>query len=171
MKRQVTASAVISGTRNNDGRAGRAGTRAPTGFASNTHRQANGGRPNLALASVKRWTHTLVLTGALNHRSAHTLEAEIERLCDEGVTGIALDLRKLTQIDSIGVAAIAFLCGLCQRRGYDFTLIAGPGRIHDAFERAGLAALLPFEEQLSPSVSARPHAAAGRPERPKAPAG
>jgi anti-anti-sigma factor len=100
----------------------------------------------LALARANVWTHTVILTGELNRRSAHTLEAEIERLCDEGVTGITLDLRELTHIDSTGVAVIAFRCGLCKRRGFDFALIPGSRLVHRAFERAGVADFLPFRE-------------------------
>jgi anti-anti-sigma factor len=90
--------------------------------------------------------HTLILTGELNHRSAHALETEIERLCGEGVTRITLDLRQLTHIDSIGVAVIAFRCKLCQRQGLGFTLIPGTRLIHRAFEQAGVAETLPFQE-------------------------
>jgi anti-anti-sigma factor len=104
---------------------------------------------NVALASVSEWTHTLVLDGALTHRTAHTLEVEIERLCADGVTGITLDLRELTQIDSIGVAVIAFRSGLCKRRGYRFAVIAGSRAVSRAFEQAGVAYLLePPAEQL-----------------------
>ena len=72
------------------------------------------------LTSVNTWNHTLVLTGGLTHRSAHALEVEIERLCEEGVTDITLDLRDLQWIDPVGVAVIAFRCGLCEKRGYGF---------------------------------------------------
>jgi anti-sigma B factor antagonist len=92
------------------------------------------------------WKHTLTLTGALDHHSAHELESEIERLCDEGVTSITLDLRELTYIDSVGVAVIAFRCGLCKRRGYDFAVIPGSRLIQRAFEQAGVTNLLPFEQ-------------------------
>jgi anti-anti-sigma factor len=91
--------------------------------------------------------HTLILTGELDSTSAHALEAEIERLCEEKVTSIKLDLRELTYIDPVGVAVIAFRCGLCQRRGYGFELIAGGRMIHRAFEQAGVAGLLPFDRQ------------------------
>jgi ABC-type transporter Mla MlaB component len=90
-----------------------------------------GARRKDAPNEVSVWTHTLILTGELTHRSAHTLEMEIERLCGEGVTGITLDLRQLTSIDSIGAAVIAFRWGLCQRRGYS--------------EQAGLSDVLPFQ--------------------------
>src|SRR5437763_3088883 len=102
------------------------------------------GRPNLRLAGVSAWTHTLSLTGELNHRSAHMLEAEIERLGEEGVDRIILDLRRLKGIDATGVAVVAFRCELCKRRGNDFALIRGPHSIHREFERAGVAERLPF---------------------------
>jgi anti-anti-sigma factor len=106
--------------------------------------------------------HTLVLTGSLDRSSVHTLEAEIERLCDEGVTGITLDLRQLADIDAFGVAVIAFRCGLCRRRGYDFALIRGSRAVQRAFEKAGVSELLPFDDgsvpaQAPPTLALEPH--------------
>jgi anti-anti-sigma factor len=100
--------------------------------------------------------HTLILTGELDRGSAYALEAEIERVCGEGVIGITLDLRELAYIDSVGVAVIAFRCRLCQRRGYEFALIAGSRFIHRAFEQAGVANQLPFREDdlAAPRLSA-----------------
>ena len=95
--------------------------------------------------------HTLVLTGSLDRSSVHTLEAEIERLCDEGITGITLDLRQLADIDPFGVAVIAFRCGLCRRRGYDFELIRGSRAVQRAFEKAGVSELLPFVDESAPA--------------------
>jgi anti-anti-sigma factor len=146
MERHRMASAVGIGRRNEGGAVASVANRTRTSFNKNTRAQPALSEPGLVLASVSVWTHTLVLTGELNHRSAHALEAEIERLCQEGVTGITLDLRELTYIDSIGVAVIAFRCGLCERRGYDFALIPGSRLIHRAFEQAGVADLLPFQE-------------------------
>jgi anti-anti-sigma factor len=88
--------------------------------------------------------HTLILTGELDGNSANALEAEIERLCEEGVTQITLDLSQLAQIDPVGVAVIAFRCRLCQRRGFGFALIPGGRAIQRAFEQVGVAGLLPF---------------------------
>jgi anti-anti-sigma factor len=145
MKPHLTASAVDIGSEH-DALGGPPG-RTPTAFNKNTRGKSGSSERNLVLASVSVRMHTLVLTGELDHRSAHALEAEIERLCEEGVTGITLDLRELTSIDSIGVAVIAFRCGLCKRRGYDFALIAGPASVHRVFEQAGVAELLPFQEE------------------------
>jgi anti-anti-sigma factor len=91
--------------------------------------------------------HTLILTGSLDRGSVRQLETEMERLCDDGVAGITLDLRELTYIDAIGVAVVAFRCGLCLRRGYDFALIRGPRNVQRAFEHAGLSELLPFADE------------------------
>lgn len=96
------------------------------------------------LRSVASWTHTLALEGDLTHRTAHALEVEIERLCEQGVTAIALDLRGLASIDRVGVAVVAFRWRLCERRGYSFELIAGSQRVQREFARAGVAEMLPF---------------------------
>jgi len=103
------------------------------------------GETRLVSASARIREHRLILTGELDRTSAHALEAEIERLCAEGVDSITLDLRELRYIDPIGVAVIAFRCRLCQRRGYEFALIPGGRMIHRAFEQAGVAGLLPFQ--------------------------
>jgi anti-anti-sigma factor len=103
------------------------------------------------LTSVDTWNHTLILSGELTHRSAHALEVEIERLCEEGVTDITLDLRELTAVDPVGVAVIAFRCGLCEKRGYGFRLIRGVPLVQRAFEQAGVLGMLPFQEGDGPT--------------------
>jgi anti-anti-sigma factor len=100
--------------------------------------------------SVARRMHTLILTGSLDRGSVRQLETEIERLCEDGVTGITLDLRALTNIEGIGVAVVAFRCRLCLRLGYDFALIRGPRIVQRAFEQAGLSELLPFTDERAP---------------------
>jgi anti-anti-sigma factor len=124
-------------------------------------RRAPEKRVSFVAPDVALRMHTLVLTGSLDRSSVHTLEAEIERLCEEGVTGITLDLRQLTVIDPFGVAVIAFRCGLCKRRGYDFALIRGSRAIQRAFEKAGVSELLPFDRdapvQPSPVLVLEPH--------------
>jgi anti-anti-sigma factor len=147
MKRHLTtASALRVGTRKESGTAGRPASRTHAALNEKARTQPAASEPRLALASVRVRTHRLILTGELDRRSAHALEAEIEALCEEGVTGITLDLRGLTYIDSIGMAVVAFRCGLCERRGYDFSVIPGSRLVHRAFEQAGLTDLLPFQE-------------------------
>jgi anti-anti-sigma factor len=88
--------------------------------------------------------HTLRLTGELNLRSAHTLEVEIERLLEDGVTSITLDLRQLTEVDPIGVAVIVFRCRLSKQQGYGIGLVPGSPSVQRAFEEAGVIDELPF---------------------------
>ena len=102
-------------------------------------------QPHPLAESVSVRMHTLIPTGELTHRSAHTLEVEVERLFEEGITSIVLDLRRLTQIDPIGVAVIAFRCRLCRRQGNSIVLIPGSAPIQRAFAEAGLIDELPFQ--------------------------
>ena len=136
MKRHPTVSEVEEGSPD--------GTRLlgdPPRRAEDEHAVERG----LVLTSVNTWNHTLILTGELTHRSAQALEVEIERLCEEGVTDITLDLRDLARIDPVGVAVIAFRCGLCEKRGYGFRLIRGTRSVQRAFEQSGVIEMLPFE--------------------------
>jgi anti-anti-sigma factor len=121
------------------------------------------GEQGVTLASVRLRTHTLTLTGELNHRSATVLEQEIERLCDEGVTGITLDLSSLALIDAVGVAVISFRSRLCKRRGYDFTVIPGSQLVHRIMEEAGVTDLLPFDGDVEPAPTVIPGLGARRP--------
>lgn len=92
-----------------------------------------------------RRMHTLELIGELDRVSAPLLEREIERLCEERVDAVTLDLRRLTYIDPTGVSVITFRSRLCTKRGFEFTLIPGPPPVQRAFARAGLLARLPFK--------------------------
>jgi anti-anti-sigma factor len=141
MKRHLMVSPVSGEL--SEGRALRRGSsRPPTTFNRNTRSQTAGNQPSLALATETVRRHTLVLTGELHYRSAHALEAEIERLCEEGISRITLDLCALEFIDANGIAVIAFRSALCKRRGADLDVIAGSRIIHRALEQAGVSAEL-----------------------------
>jgi anti-anti-sigma factor len=136
-------------TRNDDALSGVADS-TQTAFDKERDPPAQLREVEFAPASVARRMHTLILTGSLDRGSVRQLETEIERLCEDGVTGITLDLRELTYIEAIGVAVVAFRCGLCLRRGYDFALIRGPRIVQRVFEQAGLSELLPFTDERGP---------------------
>lgn len=143
MKRHHMAMTVSDGDR---GGAVRTAARQTHVVKTQKTRRAGLGPPDgqLAPPGMPGREHTLVLTGELDASTAHALEAEIERLCEEGVTQVTLDLRQLAQIDPVGVAVIVFRCRLCQRRGFGFALIPGGRAIQRAFDQAGVVALLPF---------------------------
>lgn len=99
-------------------------------------------RPHLTLASAPVWKHKLILTGALNRRTAIELEDEIECLCEEGVTMLTLDLRQLEAIDPIGALTIARHGAVCKMRGRDFAVVPGSPIVHRALVEAGAENLL-----------------------------
>lgn len=99
---------------------------------------AQGVSSEVSFVPSRTCAHTLVLTGELDSSSAPTLEAEIERLCEEGVTALTLDLRELRRIDSVGATVVAFRSKLCRRRGCDLAVIPGAGVIRRALEQAGI---------------------------------
>ena len=102
-------------------------------------------RPRLTLAGARAWTHTLILTGRLDYQSAPEFEDEIECLCQEGVTSLTLDLRRLEEIDSTGVAVVTFRSALCRRQGHHVAVIPGSRSLHRALAEAGATDLLPPE--------------------------
>ena len=104
--------------------------------------EATYARPHLTLGVPPVWRHKLILTGKLDHRSAPELDEEIECLCQEGVTILTLDLRRLDAIDSTGVAAIAFRGAVCKRLGSDFAVIPGSHVVRRALAEAGATDLL-----------------------------
>jgi anti-anti-sigma factor len=107
--------------------------------------RASSERP--ASPARRRAEHTLVLIGELDRGSTHTLEAEIERLCEAGIAAITLDLTKLSGIDSAGVAVIAFRSSWCRRRGHELVLVPGPRAVQRAFELAGVVHTLKFTDE------------------------
>ncbi len=90
--------------------------------------------------------HTLVLAGELDRVSAPVLEAEIERLCEAGVMALTIDLRALSEIDSVGVAVIVHRCGWCARRGCRMRLLADAGPLQQAFAKAGVGTRIEFTQ-------------------------
>jgi anti-anti-sigma factor len=155
MERHLTTSTGNTrniNTQNEGSTAGLVVMRADTACEGNTAVERNRrawptqNQPHPLAESVSIWMHTLILSGELTRRSVHTLEVEIERLFEKGVTNMVLDLRQLTHIDQIGVAVVAFRCRLCKRQGHGCVLIPGPRCIQRAFEEAGVIDQLPFQE-------------------------
>jgi anti-anti-sigma factor len=155
MKRHRTAAGIRLVARNERGVMQAAANRSDTVHKRSAPTQSRARKPSLTLAGTGVRTHTLVLTGELDRRSAPMLEAEIERLYEEGVTGLTLDLRELTYIDATGIAVIVFRCGLCKRRGQDLALIPGSRFMQHAFEQAGVSDLRPFRENRITTPSSR----------------
>jgi anti-anti-sigma factor len=122
-------------------------TRVSDGEANSSVGAHSGLQPTLASTPV--WRHRLILTGKLDYRSASELEDEIECLCQEGVTNLTLDLRRLDAIDPTGATVIAFCGAACRRRGHDFAVIPGSRVIHRVLAEAGATDSLTLDRNES----------------------
>jgi anti-anti-sigma factor len=98
---------------------------------------------------------TLMLGGELDIASAPVLHAAVSRICENGAAGarITLDLSGLVFIDSTGMAEVILTSQLCDRDGFELSVIPGPRAVQRMFERTGLLDALPFVESREISES------------------
>ena len=96
--------------------------------------------------SVRDGRHALVLSGELDLAVAAGLETTLLGLCGEGVSGIELDLSRLTFMDSTGLRAVLRAQELCAERGYDFLVIPGSGQVRRLLELTGTTNVLPLDD-------------------------
>jgi anti-anti-sigma factor len=108
--------------------------------------------PFEARADVSRGRHTLVLSGELDIVSAGQLEAMLAEACADGTTGVTLDLRGLTFMDSSGLRAILLAKELTDSRGLELSLVPGPPSIQRVFQVTDLLDVLPWTD----AAAARP---------------
>jgi anti-sigma B factor antagonist len=100
---------------------------------------------------------TLDLAGELDISTAEQLRQAVSRLLVEGgARELTVDLRRLTFIDSSGLAAMISTSKQCEQHECRLSVIRGCKSVHGVFELTGLHELLPFEGEagadgLSPS--------------------
>jgi anti-sigma B factor antagonist len=97
--------------------------------------------------------HTLVVNGELDIASAGELNAMLLEIPRDEATGITLDLRGLTFMDSTGLFMVLFAQELAARHGYDFSVIPGSAKIQRIFELTALVDVLPFQVDDRNAVS------------------
>jgi len=83
--------------------------------------------------------------GELDLSTAPKLELQLHELRDSGFRRIVLDLRRLTFMDSSGVALILREDRLASAGDHAFSLIAGPPPIQRVLSICGVLDRLPFE--------------------------
>jgi anti-anti-sigma factor len=102
--------------------------------------------PNIAPLSIRNTVragrHTLALTGELDLDSANRLEEEVREVCASG-SGLVIDLRKVTFMDSTGLRVLILAGMLCEEKGHELRIIPGEG-IQRTLEVSGLDRVLPF---------------------------
>jgi anti-anti-sigma factor len=94
--------------------------------------------------------HLLVLSGELDLLSAPDLEDTVRRLCVEEATGIVLDLRRVTFMDSWGLRAMLSTQKLCAAHSCELSLTPGPEHVQSLFHMTGLLERLPFQTAEQP---------------------
>ena len=102
--------------------------------------------PNIAPLSIRNTVragrHTLALAGELDVDSANKLEEAVREVCASG-TGLVIDLRKVTFMDSTGLRVLIVAGTLCEEKGHELRIIPGED-IQRILEMTGLDRVLPF---------------------------
>jgi anti-anti-sigma factor len=102
--------------------------------------------PNIAPLSIRHTVragkHRLALTGELDIDSASELEEAVREACASG-TGLVIDLRKVTFMDSTGLRVLIVAGRLCEEKGDELRIIPGED-IQRILEMTGLDRVLPF---------------------------
>jgi anti-anti-sigma factor len=105
---------------------------------------------------VRAAEHTLVLTGELDVASCPALNAAVAEVCTDATTGVVLDLRKLTFIDSSGIHAVLVAQQLCAEHECEFRIVPGQAQVQGVFEITGLLDRLPFRASAPIGPGAMP---------------
>lgn len=82
--------------------------------------------------------------GELDLSSAWELERELRRAEATDASEIVVDLSGLEFIDSAGMEVVIHAASRTRHHSKRLMIRRGPAAVHRTFERAGLAALLPF---------------------------
>ncbi len=90
---------------------------------------------------------TLDLAGELDISTADRLKQAVGTLLgDDGASELTVDLRRLTFIDSSGLAAMVHINKQCAQHECRLSVIRGPDSVQSVFELTGLHELLPFDD-------------------------
>jgi anti-sigma B factor antagonist len=90
---------------------------------------------------------TLDLSGELDISTADRLKQAVGGLLVEGgPRELTVDLRRLTFIDSSGLAAMVHASRQCAQHDCRLSVIRGIDSVHSVFELTGLHELLPFDD-------------------------
>ena len=84
--------------------------------------------------------------GELDIASAKEFEGELTRAIRSSVSGVVLDLRGVTFIDSTGLRALLAGAGLSAKIGRELRILPGSSAVERAIELSGLRGSLPFVE-------------------------
>lgn len=90
--------------------------------------------------------HTLRLSGELDLVSTSVLADAVDRIAMQAVSGVTLDLARVSFMDSTGVRSVLALAERCGTTGTEFRIVPGPRAVQRVFEVTGLSDRLPFAQ-------------------------
>jgi anti-sigma B factor antagonist len=96
---------------------------------------------------VSEGRHRLIFSGELDLLAVPVVEACLGGLWAEGTTGVVLDFRRVTFMDSTGLHLTLRVRELCEQHECEFLLIQGPPQVRRLFEIGGLLDCLPFQDE------------------------
>jgi anti-anti-sigma factor len=110
--------------------------------------------PNAALElpfelTVERRAHdvVLILRGELDLAAKEHYEQELEKLEDESLESLIVDLRELSFIDSTGIKLLLRTLRDSEEDGFTLTFVKGSGQVPKLLEATGVAKQLPLVDK------------------------
>ena len=94
--------------------------------------------------------------GDIGLDTVEELRAQLEELTSAGATGLILDLRGTTFLDSTGLRLAMDTHATSTANGCEFAIFTGPPSVQRALELTGLTAHLPFVDPPSHNGPANP---------------
>jgi anti-sigma B factor antagonist len=92
------------------------------------------------------------LVGELDLAEVEPLQAELERLCSNGLSALTVDLSGLDFLDSTGLHLLLRLRGRCERQQVGLQLVSGPPSVQRLFRITGTDTQFSFiTEQPAPT--------------------
>ena len=93
---------------------------------------------------VERLFGTLLISlhGEFDRTCSRPFREELERLVDEHVTALILDVHELELIDSPGLRMLLALDGAAREYGLEFTVLCGSGAVRCVLRQTGLDGVL-----------------------------
>ena len=82
-------------------------------------------------------TAVVRLAGELDLAEVGPLQAELDRLCGNGLAGLTVDLSELDFLDSTGLHLLMKLRGRCEGESLPLTLVPGPPSVQRLFQITG----------------------------------
>jgi anti-anti-sigma factor len=98
-----------------------------------------------AVVSQEGKIRTIALNGECDMQIFPDIDELLTSSCCDGFSGVRIDLRGLTFIDSTGLRALMMAKQRADSHDTKLSIVRGPARVMRVFELVGLLDRLPFE--------------------------